>query len=611
MKHYLFVFFIVISNLAAANEVSQLAKHSYWLKLGHYGPATRTQWKSAIDSPAFFISSQGKSNPYAELTATISAFNQPNNNEIACRYPARYQWLKSKLNSSWPSLDCPKLAQWRKTIDPKGITLVFPTAFMNSPSSMFGHTLLRIDAKDQNRRRELLAFAVNFAAAPDDSDNAALFAFKGLVGQYPGAFSLMPYYRKVREYSDLESRDIWEYQLNFSPEQVQRILLHLWELVDARFDYYFLDENCSYQLLALLQLGRDDLDLVSTFKYTAIPSDTVAILKQQDLLKTPAYRPAIGTKLLHYAQSLSDQQLDAAYEVMQGNKLEAATFSTSEQAAILEMAYEWLNFNFNDQHLARKEIAPRLTNLLVQRSQLKVPSPYTKPAIPRASPEMGHASGRLGFGVRKVQHQQAQLDLSWRLAYHDLFDLADGFIPGAKISFLDTRVNLSQDGDSKLEQLYLLDAMSLAPDNRIFNSWSWNIRAGFDRQPDRSSTSNKTKQSGRWFTQAGYGKSWGDPRQLHGYLLGSAELNRGEITTNTEPGIGFEAGLVWQLNPQHKVGITGYHTMLIDSDYDNHTNTKLIWHWAPQVDWGLRSKIDYRHWAGTQLQASLTAFYYF
>ncbi|MEI8617212.1 DUF4105 domain-containing protein [Pseudoalteromonas sp. B193] len=84
-----------------------------------------------------------------------------------------------------------------------------------------------IDAKDQTRHKELLAFAVNFAAEPDGSDNAAMYALKGLIGSYPGKFSLMPYYKKVREYNDLESRDIWEYKLNLSEPQVELILLHL------------------------------------------------------------------------------------------------------------------------------------------------------------------------------------------------------------------------------------------------------------------------------------------------------------------------------------------------------------------------------------------------
>ena len=71
----------------------------------------------------------------------------------------------------------------------------------------------------------------------------------------------------------------------------------------ATFDYYFADENCSYQLLALLQLARDDLDLTSSFNFHAIPSDTVAVLILTRFAQTPDYRPAFGTKLHHYAKN--------------------------------------------------------------------------------------------------------------------------------------------------------------------------------------------------------------------------------------------------------------------------------------------------------------------
>jgi len=232
-------------------QADELASHSYWLQLNHYRSGITSTWKSEIDSPNFFLAPAGKRDPLAELQATLAAFGQiqsPNEltdkyRENVCRFPARFNWLKQKLAANWPDVDCVEMQQWQAIIQPKGMTLVFPTAFMNNPSSMFGHTLLRIDAKDQTRNKELVAFAVNFAALPDGGDNAATFAFKGMTGQYPAAFSLMPYYRKVREYNDLESRDIWEYKLDFSEQEVNNILLHIWELKDTEFDYYFLDDK--------------------------------------------------------------------------------------------------------------------------------------------------------------------------------------------------------------------------------------------------------------------------------------------------------------------------------------------------------------------------------
>ena len=71
------------------------------------------------------------------------------------------------------------------------------------------------------------------------------FALKGLTGLYPGTLSSSPYYAKVREYSDMESRDVWEYRLNLTPDETRQLLRHAWEIGATRFDYWFFDENCS------------------------------------------------------------------------------------------------------------------------------------------------------------------------------------------------------------------------------------------------------------------------------------------------------------------------------------------------------------------------------
>lgn len=595
---------------AAPSPLKELAQRPYWLQLGHYRSAILTEWKSEVDDQRFFLAKLGKTDPYAELIATITNFNgkglaSKEVNKIRCAFPARYTWLRTNTNNSWPVLNCTQLKKWHQTINPKGITLVFPTAFMNSPSSMFGHTLLRIDAKDQNRHRELVAFAVNFAAQPESSDNAAVYAFKGIVGQYPGKFTLMPYYRKVREYNDIESRDIWEYKLNFSEEEVYRILLHLWELQRATFDYYFIDENCSYQLLSLLQLANENLDLTSSFPFQAIPSDTVAALKNNKLLQTPNYRPAFGTRLYHYAKQLSDQELQSVRDLIQNGQFDRTVYTINRQAAILEMAYEWLNFDFNDQGLNRDDIAPRLKKLLYQRSKLKTAAPFNEPKKPIASPEQGHLSSRIGVTFVESKEYDNQVRLSYRLAYHDLLDNSVGYIPGAKISFLDLETSFSENNKARIEHLYLIDAMSLAPDNEIFNSWSWNMRIGYDRQPKFD------KQSSRFFTQGGYGKSFGDPNKLHSFILGSVEFNSGDITDKLMVGVGTELGTVWQINSNNKLALTGNVMWLIDSENSYHSRVDFSWNWALKTNWALRSNINYTSWYTNEAQAKLSLYYYF
>lgn len=589
-------------------DIDKLSRDPYWLKLGHYLPSAFSQPQSAVDTDTFFLSPNGKTSPKAELVATISALYHHDIEvavEAQCQYPARFTWLEQQQGRQ-VKFNCPELESWRKVLDPAGMTLVFPTAFMNNPSSMFGHTLLRVDAKDQTRHKELVAFAINFAAEPQTNDNAALYALKGLTGSYPGRFTVMPYYRKVREYNDIESRDIWEYKLSLTEQEVNRILLHLWEMQRAEFDYYFLDENCSYQLLALLELARDNLSLIDDFPLQAIPSDTVETLANNGLLERPNYRAAFGTRLLHQSDNMDTRLFEAAKLAKQGKYPSADQYSDKERAAIYEFAYEWLNYELYDLGLERAPTAKRLTELLHQRSKIRVESPFSPVVKPKISPEQGHASTRLGVSYQYNNQFSNKATLEWRAAYHDLLDSQAGFIPGAQISFLDTQFSFDQHGSSRLDRLYLFDAMALAPSNRVFDSWAWNIRTGYDRKPDEH------KLASRWFGQGGVGKAWGDPRYLHAYSLFSAELSGGELAEyQAVPGLGIETGVLYQLGDSHRLALQGQYLNLFNTTAKQNAVATASWHWTLNRNFAIRSQLSYIHWFDEVISGQVTGYLYY
>jgi hypothetical protein len=606
------LFYIPFVLLASPFSSDSLAEQKQWLKLGHYQSGVLSNWKSDVDDESFFLSKNGKRDPKAELLATIDAFNGQNlsakeTQEIICRFPARFIWLKNKIDNHWGDLICPELEAWQSAIDPDGMTLIFPTGFMGNPASMFGHTLLRIDSKALSGGHALTSYAVNFAAEVNPSDTSATFALKGLTGLYDGHFSMMPYYEKVNEYSDIESRDIWEYKLNFNPEEVDFILLHLWELRTVHFDYYFVDENCSYQLLSLLQIARDELDFTSQFSMHVIPSDTVRVLKSDNLLQEANYRPSVGTLLFNYSEQLSDVDLSVARLLVDGDWFEQSERSDAENAAILEMAYEWLNFEFYNKNLEREIVAPRLTKLLINRSKIKLTSPFLGFKQSVISPELGHSSSRVGISVSHASHSNVERStFSYRLAYHDLLDKSDGFMSGAQINVFDLDVSTNEKKSMQLDKLYVLDLIALPAHNRLFDSWSWGVRAGFDRQADTS------KQSGHWFTQAGYGKSVGDANHLQAYLLGSLELNGGDITDNNlKLGMGTEFGAIWQVTGNNKVAVSSKIMHLINSDVDYHLQTDLTWNTALAENWALRSNLSHQKWRDENNIIKLTLFHYF
>jgi len=290
---------------------------------------------------------------------------------------------------------------------------------------------------------------------------------------------------------------------------------------------------------------------------------------------------------------------------METGSFNSSNYTKSEQAAIYEMAYEWLNFNFNDQRLNRKTIAPRLKEILNRRSKLVIASPFTSPERPSASPEQGHSSSRLGVVINNSKSYQNSAGLSYRLAYHDFLDKSSGYIPGARISFLDIEANIQNGGAVSLERLYLIDAMSIAPDNQIFNSWSWGMRIGYDRQP------NQLTQSGRTFLQAGYGKSYGNPNTLQSYILGSIAFNAGDITQKLTPALGTEVGAIWQINGDNKISVNSNIMWLVDAQVNHSSEVGINWSWSYSKNFAIRSKLSYKNWLAEDIQSKVTAHYYF
>ena len=374
------------ADLHARADALGLADAAYWHLLLRYEPAyTASGWRSEARTPAFFLAADGRTNPGKELHALLDALFRPAGSPdeaAACRFPARTAWLQQQLGGGIANTDCPALREWQAAIRPAQATLVFASDYLNNPSSMFGHTFLRLDADDQTEDTRLLAYAVNYAANANAS-NPLSFAWNGLTGGYNGTFSLLPYYEKVKEYSDMENRDLWEYQLALTPEEVQHLLRHLWELRNVDFPYYFLPRNCSYQLLSLLEVARPGLQLRDAFPLQAIPTDTVRrVLAEQGMLRKLVYRPAVERRLLLDGQH-NPPAVNAAARRLAKTPDASVALPPPQLAAALETAYDYRYYQF----LAGDNgpgSGGSLRQLLVRRAGM--PEPDLRPAPPRPAP---------------------------------------------------------------------------------------------------------------------------------------------------------------------------------------------------------------------------------
>ena len=298
--------------LIAQAHSLKLSESRYWHLLMH-----SPHGESEIDDDAFFTAYDGKNNLASELDMTIRHLNDDSNRtdeSIFCHFPARRAWLEKELNVSFGEGECHEYDVLVEKMDPQKVTLVFPTAHINSPASMFGHTFLRIDSSMDSK---LMSYAINYAAQTDETSGLT-FAYKGVFGGYFGFYSMLPYYEKLKEYRDSESRDVWEYDLNLTHDEVMAMVRHIWELQRISSRYYFFDENCSYHMLWLTEIARPSVHLRDHFTYHVIPPETVRAFEEEKLVESKHYRPSKRTKLLAYEQQLTPESIKVTKALASG-----------------------------------------------------------------------------------------------------------------------------------------------------------------------------------------------------------------------------------------------------------------------------------------------------
>ncbi len=462
-----------------------------WRRLLHYRASGRG-WRSEADGARFFLSPAGRSDPQAELEATLSAFFEPPPTDAKaqhpqCRFPARYAWLKDRLGfdpARLPEHPCPEFTAWRNAIGAKAVSLVFADAFLGNPSSMYGHTFLRFERQSSGADDALLDYTLNFEATPD-TRNALLYTLRGVYGAFRGEYSLTPFYMKTQEYSNLDCRDLWDYRLNLTQEQIDFLLRHAWEMGSTYFNYYFFTKNCSYQLLTLLEAADDALDVSARFLFSVIPADTVRVLLarpgQGEMVR---YRPSFVTEMKARRARLSKGERASAFRL--GRKADAAglgalqSLPSRRQALVLDSAHDYLRYRSGFYTEPGSKTLQAEHSLLVARGRLGEPP---LPAdIPRPEPlESGHDTARtgLGFGINRKSSFE---ELSWRPALHDLPASDTGYIPDSQLEMLDTRLRFdNKTRQPYIERLDLVNIVSLAPWDSWLRQPSWKVSTGVDQ----------------------------------------------------------------------------------------------------------------------------------
>lgn len=509
-----------VETLLQQAEQQHLADSPRWRKILFIPDRAYASDKTLIQDPRFFLGPRGSDFPATELRATLQAFwenrtipmDDTTTKSVFCLFPARYRFLQEalQLDTQLPALPaCPSLENYRDFSNYDRVSVVFSHYYMNNPSSMFGHSLLRLHRHGSSPTLEKsgqLDDAVNFAAYPN-ATNPFVYAFRGLAGGFPGRFAKVPYFSKLQEYSNFESRDLWEYELTLTREEIQWMSLVLWEQGHFYSDYYFFDENCSYVLLLLIEAAKPSAHLTGRLPLYTIPADTVRALQEENMIRRRHAKPSNLSRYVAYADHLTPIQRSLLKEQMAGKSVKKApaVCDTQCQAEVLDAGLELVDFR---EHLAGsmqpKDYAALREEMLLARAKTGIKSAQKEIPPLSTPPELGHRSAFFLLGGGHHSNGGDYGLFQWRPAFHDVTSASMGYGDGMEIRFFDTQIRYyPQQHQAELNRFTLLRILSMPPDYFLLPSYAWQLDMGLDH-PLWCETGNRSCTGG--YLQGGVGK---------------------------------------------------------------------------------------------------------
>lgn len=617
-KSLFFFFALYLTPFAYSTELSPKQKIT-WNHLLHFKNRFLLGPKSIAGSPEFFLAPNGKLDAEAELKATLEALEQNNvkvgalKQPAACAFPARKQFLEQELNRKFPKQDCPELEAWKRGIGAEKITLVFSSAYPNNPAAMFGHTLLRLDRKqeaDTKRNEKYMSYGVAFTANIPEGTNDFSYAFNGLLGGFAGVFGISPYYTLVNDYTNAEMRDLWEYPLKLSKEQVEFVVNHLWELyTNTYFDYYFFTRNCSTLLLSLLQVGLPEKDLFENLPFYTLPIDAIHQLKALDLLEEPMHRASSKKKLDATRKLLRPEEVDELEALLEEDK----SVEHVQSATVLDAAAAYWNYRkFLQSNLKDSREQSELHRILVQRARLGKQPERALNISRTTQPDLGHYSSAasISSGVRE---DELTTTFSYRLGMHDLLNRETGFEPFSQIDFIAGAVSyLPERNKFRFREFRFFEATSLYPLGYYDRKLSWKLSIRGEQMEKRSCDACQ-----RAVVEGGGGLSvhlFSENDLWYSLLLGRAAYSSQHFPKPWDLGLGTQSGILYRWSEKHRSQLEAR------GEWDFHRSFHKSWFWIFSYaqaygfnqQWEVRGKIDHLlQTDGRDTKGDLTLTYFF
>ena len=416
--------------------------------------------RSAVVSPSFFVTPEGRFNAEAERVASLAVLDGARGRDFACAFPYRYEWLRATHRDrpvpAFDLGDCAELAAFRQSFRQGKVRIAYATEQVDTPASAFGHVFLILG--DDETPLPLWE-SVQFLAETSGADAFLGYAIRGLNGGFLGRYQRSAVFQTVFQYNHREQRDLYVADIPATPEQLEWLLLRLFEMRKVLLPYYFTSQNCSSRLADLLVAAG----LYPKERPKRFPSDVFSHYQPSSGAGLERW-PSLHTRITELQGGLTSSGREAFSEYLDGRRAASALeHGRATELAVLR----------GDYFFRRLRQAP---DDYQETRQLR----YTQSLLaPPASPPVDEAFRRVSTGFSRSAHEN-WLELGFRAGFKDFWDAARAGDGRSSLVLGDIRLQTqASSGATRVDQATVFSAMNLQPLSALGRQLSWKTSLGY------------------------------------------------------------------------------------------------------------------------------------
>lgn len=607
---YLFVILMLLPTYASAISTQSLrdfANSKRWLRALHYAQDA-SGFKSRIDQADFFLTETGKTDPYEELIETIHRINHREKwrgEYLSCTHPYRYRLVTEAGLASRILEECPRLNFFKEDLGNDGISIVFVSQYADNPSSIMGHLFLQFSnhkKQVEGRPVHYLNHTVNYAAGIPTGTSTFNYVISGITGGFFGHYTLYQFSDMIEKYNNAESRDLFSYQLDLTPHEIELTIEHVWELLEyGAQEYYFFDENCAFQVLAIIEAIKPNFGLTAKLPFYTTPIDVLKIIAESRLIRKVLFTPSLFQRISDKKVSLTADEQDQ-YDQYLSHDIGSDQIS---KPLVAELLIDQMNFDKHESHgKIKSQEKKRYFSLLLARSKLGESTPAVNHSE-KVSPHLSHGSSRLSVGYGRNAEQGYSM-ITFRPAIHDLYSRPDGYQRHSAFEFFTMSVRLYQEEKKPtLDYLQLLNIGKLTG-LHDFSRFAWH----FDYKLKNRFPGCQVCLQPHFFNGIGFSREV-IPKKLDFYLLGSLNIRPYIADKAWRAGIGLKLGAIYAPFEDTRLISSGERSINHQGLSLDQLTVNFVHDFAQNIDLRITMKQEFLDQKSTQKENTLNVGYSF